>query len=452
MADTRQIVRWALDQSCKLRKQGEAVTPDKALGAVDYARTYSHGLRNREGGFGVFGDIHVSWVTAGYRPGPKRQTRAANYPAGGFIISEAFRDIGSPAELFAMCAPCSANTTPSDLAGCCGTLSQWPDSVETEAQIRSIIELLGIEADFQSGFPATTPIWYGLWAVSPVPAASLPLLRTIISEMREEDAREMEENNPADQRQLRDFALFVKAAELAEKHQLPLHVSLTPPGHTDFGFYTRFPHCPFCKAATRTPHWQRKYPSALYACHVCGREYSPAETAGEERMEEPAELRDMLGPSRFRQFANEYLIALGQTPENAALIVAETEAQEELRQQKLEAMRALHAKKDAYLAEHIFVGLASVSPPPGQSSQEDIPNPRNRWFDANAFAEVLRRCAAKGVVVTLMLHDSLDGKTDRNEMRTANIPDPLALLDQWREEGCDGKFHASFNVPDKLVS
>ena len=33
MADTRQIVRWALDQTCKLRKQGEAVTPDKAFGA-----------------------------------------------------------------------------------------------------------------------------------------------------------------------------------------------------------------------------------------------------------------------------------------------------------------------------------------------------------------------------------------------------------------------------------
>jgi hypothetical protein len=351
-----------------------------------------------------------------------------------------------------MCGPCPANTTPSNLAGCCGTLSQWPDSVETESQIRSIIDRLGIEQDFQSRFPATIPIWYGLWAVSPVPASSLALLRTIISEMREEEAREIEATSKADQRQLRDFALFVKAVELAEMHRLPLHVSLAPLGHTDFGFYTVFPHCPFCKAATRTPHWQRKYPTALYQCHVCGREYSPAETASQERMEDRDELRDVLGPGRFRQFAKEYLIALGETDESAELIVCETEAQEEVRQQKLQAMRDLHAKKDAYLAAHVFVGLENVTPPPAESGEEEVPNSRNRWFRAEAFAEVLRRCAAKGVVVNMMIHDSPDGKTDRDEMGHTQIQDPLAVLDRWRNEGCNGKFHASFNVPDKLVS
>src|SRR5215831_14011467 len=174
--------------------------------------------------------------------------------------------------LFTMCGSCPANTVPADLAGCCGTLYQWPNSERTEAQIRNIIERLGIVEEVSTAFSATTPIWYGLWAVSPVPRPALPLLKTIISEMRAEDRRAMEASKKLDEEQLRDFALFVRAVELAEKHLLPLHVSLSPLGHTDFGFYTVFPHCPFCKAATHTPHWQRKYPAALYTCHVCGRE------------------------------------------------------------------------------------------------------------------------------------------------------------------------------------
>jgi len=451
MADTRQIVEWTLGQTCKLRKGSEVSSPEKALGAVARARAYSRGLRNNKDGFGVFGDIYVSSRTSGYRPGPKGSKPSAPYPCGGFVISEAFKEMGGPSALFTMCSSCPANTTPNELAGCCGSLFQRPDSAETEKQIRAIIERLGIEDDVQSAFPPTTPIWYGLWAIDPVPRRSLPLLRTIVSEMRAEDARDMEAENKVDHAQLRDFALFVRAAGIAAQRSLPLHVSLAPLGHADFGFYTVFPHCPFCKAATHTAHWQRKYPSALYPCHVCGREYSPAETASQERMQDLEELRVILGPTRFRDFAREYLVTLGETSEGAESIVRETEVQEERRQEILRHTRELQAKKDAYLAEHIFVGLEPVSLPLGECVDDEAAGTPSRWFEGDVFAEVLRRCATHGIAIHSITHDSPDGNADRHEFGYAEIEDPLAVLHTLREEGCNGKFSASYMVPDKLV-
>jgi hypothetical protein len=300
---------WALEETCTLRRPGEARWPREAIDAVARARAFSDSLRNKASGFGIFGDVYVSGHTFGHRPKSEKKQPSPPYPSSGFLISEEFGSLEGPSGLFAMCGKCRANTTSNEIAGCCGTLSQWPDSPETEDQIRSIISRLRLERELEESFPRTTPIWYGLWAVSPVPSRSLGLLRTIISTMRDEDAREMEIRQKVDKRQLQDFALFAMAAEIAEQRNIPLHVVLLPLGHTDFGIYTTFPHCPFCKAAARIERWQRKYPAELYDCRVCGRRYSPAETASSRRMEyEQDELRDLLGPSRFVGFAKVRLL------------------------------------------------------------------------------------------------------------------------------------------------
>ena len=440
---------WALEESCALRKVGQSRLPRNAIDAVSRARSYSENLRRKASGFGIFGDIFVTGHTFGDRPQTDKKRPPPPYPADGFIISKEFAGPEGAADLFAMCGACRANTTRHEIAGCCGTLSQWPDSHETEEQIQGIISRLQLQEQMEKQFPRTTPVWYGLWAKSPVPPESLGTLRAIISAMREEDAREMEISKKADTRQLRDFSLFAKATELAEEGNMSLHVTLLPLGHTDFGIYTVFPHCPFCKASARIQRWQRKYPSTLYECHVCGRKYSPSETATSKRMDDEGPgLREVLGENRFYQFAKEYLIAHGESSEEADAIVYETEAREKARQEKWREKAQLQLKKDAFLKDNVFAGIETVSPPRcfGDGQDEDL----GFWFNCDAFAEVLRRCEAHVIGVNFMIHDSPDGNTDRQEM-SRRISDPLALLRQWLSEGCNGKFSAGYNVPEKLV-
>jgi hypothetical protein len=223
---------WALGATCGLREADLPQTPKESLEAVARARAYSDSLRRKASGFGIFGDIYVTSHTFGDRPKSEPKRPSPPYPSDGFVISEEFKSMEGPGGLFSMCGACPANTTRNEIAGCCGTLCQWPDSSETEEQIRGIISRLQLEQQMDEIFPRTEPLWYGLWANSPVPPKAIGTLRAIISSMVEEDAREMKAANKIDGNQLRDFSLFAKATELAEERNIPLHVTLLPLGHT----------------------------------------------------------------------------------------------------------------------------------------------------------------------------------------------------------------------------
>jgi hypothetical protein len=451
MADTRQIVAWALEKTCNLRNDGQKSAPMKALTAVARARAYSKALRDNERGFQIIDDVYVTGHTFGGGD-IRKKLNSTPFPYSGFIISKEFESAGGPAGLFAMCGSCEANITRNDLAGCCGSLFQYPNSPETDSQIRAILDRFGLNDELKEAFPETNPIWYGLWAVSPVPPRSLLLLRTIISEMRIEDSRELEIPQKKDDRLLRDFALFTRAIDVAEQHNIPLHVELVPLGHTDFGFYTVFPHCPFCKAATRTKLWQRKYPTALCKCHVCSREYSPAETANSEGMpDEREDLRDLLGPAAFAEFAKKYLMAHGQTEQDASMIIEEMEAREAAHQERLREFRRLKTLSDTYLNQHVLSGLTTMPPPASENRGVTSDNIQNAWFEAEVFEEVLHRCQAHNIAILTMRHDSPDGKNDREQSEFKGIKNPIKLLRKWRAQECNGKFHATFNVPDKLI-
>lgn len=341
MAGTRQIVIWSLEQECCLRDR--KLVPGCRDDALLKARDYSNGLRNQRGGFGVFGDVYVGSCTTSHGTGKLFPP----YPERGFVISEAFQQFGGTAALFQICARCPANTSIQGLAGCFGSLYLDLYSKVIERRLDGIVERLGVASELSAAFPATKPVWYGLWAVSPVPEGSLALLKTIISEMLPENSKDKEAVGMLDQRQIRDFSCFLKAIDLAQRHKMPLQVSLSPPGHTDFGIYTVFPHCPFCKAFASTELWKRKYPTALQKCSVCGTEFSPAETAASTRMTEDwHDLREILSEKRFREFAYEYLLALGVPPDAADLIVEETEAWEKQRREKASRDRNLQRLKD----------------------------------------------------------------------------------------------------------
>ena len=272
--------------------------------------------------------------------------------------------------------------------------------------------------------------------------------------MLAEDQREMEAAGKVDHRQIRNFASIISAIESAKQRNLRLHVQLLPLGHTDFGIYTIFPHCPFCKANAPVKPWQRRYPTELFTCEVCGTKYSPSETASMRRMDsEDRSLREALGIDGFLRFAKEYLIARGETPEAADGIIEETETMERQREEKVQKQIETNRRRDVYLDTHVFAGLPSVPKPRSELFDDEDPAPeasgRTKWFAGDTFAEVLRRSERLGIKAMIMQHSSADGENDR--IVSNGIKEPLTLLSQWRSEGCTGKFHAHFRVPDSLL-
>ena len=122
MADTVQIVQWALEMRCQLREDEASVTcPAKATASVSSARAYSKALREGNDGFGNYGDVYVSSYTFGTRPGGWRSAESPYYPVSGFVISKAFDRFGGTEKLFEMCSNCPANARKHELSRCVGT-------------------------------------------------------------------------------------------------------------------------------------------------------------------------------------------------------------------------------------------------------------------------------------------------------------------------------------------
>jgi hypothetical protein len=460
MADTIQIVRWAIRQGCRLRADDAVVEPSAALSAVGAAQTYAGYLGATSDGFGVFGDVCVTGYT--FAKGPKdRKGNSYRYPSDGFVISETFKDLGGVDGLGAMCRQCPANGTHDRPAGCAGTLYQRPFSDETQEQLERIIDRLGLSAEFAEVFPQTTPIWYGLWARSPVSRPAMRLLRLIIAAIYEEDAAAPEEMSRT---HLPELAAFVRAVRVAEERGLELRVSMAPPGHTDLGWYTVFPHCPFCKAEARLERWRRSYPTQLYVCEVCGTAYPPSEMASSTRDRyDRRELSEILG-TRFRAFAKIYLQSFGATPAEADRIIDAQEAWERERKASIERDRLEARRQERYVRSVLYAGLHpsyddddeanDVEKPaePGKGDAGDDDNNKQTGFalfDAAEFAELLRRCHERGVKVTLMFHRSTSEDLDRWTFRA--ILKPLDVLAKWQSEGCGEKFGAGMQVPKAIL-
>jgi hypothetical protein len=313
MSATRQIVRWCLGKACGLRTGAAITDPPAAITAVQRARSYGAARDDGERTSRVIGDVCVTSYTHATVPARLGKV-VARYPAGGFVISEALREVGGAAGVEAMCGACPANLRPGGLAGCVGAVYQLPDSESTQEQLERIFAKLGIAEAMSTAFLRTNPIWYGLWARSPLSREAAGLLRVLLEEMHREDAEEPWEDAREEQRAHLDaLRAFLRAASLAEAGELPLHVDLAPPGHVDFGYRTVFEHCPVCKA-----------PHPGDTCQVCGAPRGPRETRSMERMEPLVWLRDVLG-DRFPDVARAYLLRQCFNAEDADEIVALTE-------------------------------------------------------------------------------------------------------------------------------
>jgi hypothetical protein len=441
MADTLQLVHWALEMRCGLRVGENAYLPKEAAERLWLAREISQALSATKVAATVVGDVFVNGSKQVFGSLKQRW----RYPSSGNIISEAFREVeGGLDGVWKMCGGCVANLTPGRLAGCDGVISQWPGSEELDARLVEIISRMRLGSEVATAFPQTKPIWYGLWARSPIPTKSLPLLRTLMSEL----AR-VASNRDRDQ-----LNVFVQAIDLSLNRNLNLHVKLGAPGHSDFGYLTTFPHCPFCKAAANVGRWKRKYPTELKTCEVCGTRFSPAETAVVKRDDyDRDDLRKILGQERFARFAIEYLIANGATKSEAEAITAETERAEAERMEKLRIGWERAKRERKYVSEVVLAGLPRVPAPPSDFVENDDGGDEAKdaadWFDGDTVAEAIGRCLQRGIYVGMLMHESINEDLNRFEVQKV-ISDPLELLAKWRREGCNEKFKVRFRVPEGM--
>jgi len=144
---------------------------------------------------------------------------------------------------------------------------------DTTAEFADRLERLGLTEVFAKAFLITNPIYYG-WFIGPkLTQEQCSLLKILIVDL-----------NSNERKTDHDIQRFVAALDVAISGYGLLQVALTPPGHTDFGYYTIFCHCPRCKADAGLKRWTGNYPSEPMQCNVCGFEYSPAATVDHRKM------------------------------------------------------------------------------------------------------------------------------------------------------------------------
>ena len=301
MADTRQIVRWSLERKCAFRSGNQWFLPDRTCTQLADLRT----VASAEGdGRNVGGICVTSRTTERDNSG-----NVHDIPCSGFRIEERLGPVGGLSAAQATCRDCEANAKAGlgiDVAGCFGHLDAWPDSTELDGQLWGVIEQRNLEHRLRSAFPVTTPLWYGLWINSPLKRVQAEFLHELLNAACDHD-------DPQD----KDVRHFLRALEAAVRWELPVHVSLAPLGHTDFGMYTVFPHCPRCKANAPVGRWKESYTTEPHECRVCGHTFNPDEHHSSERDEDDWDahlLEEQLGEAGYEQFVRAFLLHRGCSP------------------------------------------------------------------------------------------------------------------------------------------
>ncbi len=328
MADTRQCVFWSLERSCALRSGKDWMFPIQTQQQLYQIQRCSEELQKN-----VPQVCRGIWVTSQYW-GSDADGNTVYIPSSGIRIDEIAAPFGGWSAVRDICADCEANvaTPESGVGWCFGTIEvMYPGSDRFDELLWKVIDRFSLESDLRSAFQITDPLWFGFWIDSPLNRNQcqclLDLLPRALPLLWEKDPADpasepvfgdiqfaFSDFDPAESYG-RQYVAFFRALQTSIKWDLPLHVHVPPPGHTDFGMYTVFAHCPHCKCAADVPRWQEVESQDDYECRVCGHRFDPASTYRSERDDDDHELGSlerMLGDD-YDRFVIEYGQTLGHT-------------------------------------------------------------------------------------------------------------------------------------------
>lgn len=298
MADTRQVVNWSLERKCNFRAGDDWFLPNETYRQLSDLRTLARAHADDR----VVDGICVTGWTIG-------RDNSGGYheiPVSGFPIEDRVHRYGGIAEVHKTCGECEANADSmldTRIAGCFGYLEVSPDSPELDEQLWKIIDERDLGDRLKSTFLVTTPLWYGFWIESPLRRLHAELLHELLDAACDHD-------DPRD----KDVVHFLNALQAAINWELPVHVSLAPLGHSDFGWHTVFPHCPRCKANAPVGRWQKEFPNDPYQCKVCAHIFNPNEHHSSKRDNyewDANSLKDQLGERGYEDFTKRFLLHRG---------------------------------------------------------------------------------------------------------------------------------------------
>lgn len=439
MSDTAELVEWSLAQKCPLRK-AHYPQVNSRLALQLYQVQWVGKSRHK-----LFDGVYVSGYSI---ENTGKDGQWVSYPSSGFIPDDAFAEFGGLAGVEQTCGSCPANIHTSGLAGCFGSIYQPPDHELVQTQLRRIVSQLGLEAEVAREFKPVEPLWRGLWSESPLTPPRLHMIRMIVAEMLMEDR----DDPSVKPEQLVEFQNLLDAIDLAKTHGFALHTKLLPPGHTDCGIYTIYPHCPHCKTLARVKKlFLPRYDDVDQTCRVCGTVFSPHHTASAHRDKwDDGNLRESLGPIRFEKLARDYLMSQGETAGSAVDIVKRVESEERARLAERLLEHDRQRRETEYLRKHVFHGLILLSNPyDGCDEPEEEPHV-SEWLSGDELLIALHRAHEQGLKVNTLMHRSdVDTTRDRYQFKLAS--EPTTILAQWRAEGCHEKFRAFFSVPERLL-
>jgi hypothetical protein len=126
------------------------------------------------------------------------------------------------------------------------------------------------------------------------------------------------------------------------------------------------------------------------------------------------------------------------------MIAREIEAAALRQQRALEEQERQRMLQSRYEREFLFTGLHPSYVKDDPSDKHETP-----YFYAAEFEELLRRCRAKDIQVTFMVHRSESGDFDKSQFN--KLSDPQRVLHSWRKAGCNERFHAGLKIPESLL-
>ncbi len=304
MSATRQIVSWSLERSCVFRTADDWFLPDSTADELSDLRQIVLADREQR--------IYDGVLVLNTKKLFAEDGNECRIPEYGRRVSEMNTSSGSWKDAREICSRCEANVRDEkadEVAGCHGYIYINPELRQLDKQLREIAERQGLVERIHKSFVVTSPLWYGFWIESPLSNSQCQLLRELFKTFHKAAGPFTQE-----------AAGFLRALTVSIDHEIPLHVSLAPPGHIDLGWRTVFWHCPRCKAGARNYSDEVVDLDQLQNCDVCNFGFVPSHNSSRSRWDWPFQhwsLEQMMGRQEYLEFVRSYLIQHGHTEEEA---------------------------------------------------------------------------------------------------------------------------------------